>query len=111
MQQPVRPIRAGDIHPLTDFLRNHRDALERLRTTGRPEVLTVHGKAAIVVQDAEAYERVAQLATDMELYLSLRDGLDAIERGEGLSLDEFTRRLREKHRLPSDSDATGTEGR
>jgi PHD/YefM family antitoxin component YafN of YafNO toxin-antitoxin module len=109
--KPVHPIRSGDIHPLTDFLRNHREAIERLRTSGRPEVLTVHGKAALVVQDAEAYEHVLQLAMDMDMYIGVREGLDEIERGEGISLDEFTRRLREKHRLPRDPDATGTEGR
>ena len=62
MSQQVHPIRPEDIGPLTDFLRNHRPALEGLRETGRPEVLTVHGKAAVVVQDAEAYQRLLELA-------------------------------------------------
>jgi hypothetical protein len=111
MSLPVHPIRADEIRPLTDFLRNHREAIERLRTSGRPEVLTVHGKAAVVVQDAKAYRHVLELAEQMDTILSVREGLDAIERGEGISLDEFMRRLREKHPLPDAPGATGTEGR
>ena len=36
-------IDISDIHPLTGFLRDHKAHLERLRATGRPEVLTVNG--------------------------------------------------------------------
>ena len=44
-----------DIQPMTTF-RNHSAAfLAHLRETKRPMVLTVNGKAAAVVQDAEAY--------------------------------------------------------
>lgn len=111
MPQQVHPIRPEDIHPLTDFLRNHRKTLERLRASGRPEVLTVHGKAAVVVQDAEAYQRVLELADQMDTIVGVREGLDSIERGEGMSIDEFKRRFREKYPLPDAPGATGTEGR
>ncbi len=49
-------IRIADIYTLTDFSRNRREHLKRLRATGRPEILTVNGKPALVVQDAKAYE-------------------------------------------------------
>ncbi len=111
MPQQVHPIRPEDIHPLTDFLRNHRDAVGRLRETGRAEVLTVHGKAAVVVQDAESYQRLLELADQMDTIIGIREGLDSIERGEGMSLDEFKRRFREKYPLPDAPGATGTEGR
>lgn len=111
MSQDAHPIRSEDIHPLTDFLRNHRSALERLRETGRPELLTVHGKAAVVVQDAETYQRILELADQMETIISVREGLDSIDRGEGMSIDEFKRRFREKYPLPDEPGATGTEGR
>lgn len=110
MTQHAHPIRPEDIHPMTDFLRNHRMVVERLRASGHPEVLTVHGKAAIVVQDAAAYQRVLELADQMETVIGLREGLDSIERGEGMSLDEFARRFREKHPLSDDPGATGTDG-
>jgi hypothetical protein len=49
-------IDVRDIHSLSSFQRKTRDHIRRLRRTGRPEVLTVNGKAELVVQDAEAYQ-------------------------------------------------------
>ena len=47
---------ANDIRSLSDFKRNTTDLLDRLRKTGHPVVLTINGKAELVVQDAEAYQ-------------------------------------------------------
>lgn len=51
-------IRPEDIKSLTDFQRNTRGHLKRLRQTGRPALLTVKGKAAVVVQSPAAYRRL-----------------------------------------------------
>jgi hypothetical protein len=51
-------IKLEDIRSLTDFQRNTREHIERLKRTGRPEVLTVNGQAELVVQDAAAYQRL-----------------------------------------------------
>ena len=51
-------VRPEDIGSLTDFNRNTKAHLKRLRWTGRPELLTVNGKAEVVVQSASAYERL-----------------------------------------------------
>jgi prevent-host-death family protein len=53
-------IRPEDIKSLTDFQRNAQTHLKRLRRTGRPELLTVNGKAAVVVQSAAAYRRLIE---------------------------------------------------
>ena len=53
-------IRPEDIGSLTDFARNTRAHLGRLRRTGRPELLTVNGKAEVVVQNAAAYQRLIE---------------------------------------------------
>ena len=51
-----------DIQALTTF-RNHSAAmLRQLKKTKRPVVLTVNGKAAAVVQDAAAYQRLLDIA-------------------------------------------------
>ena len=76
-------VKTSDIHSLTDFQRNARVHIDRLRETGRPEVLTVNGRAELVVPDAAAYQelvdRVDRAAGDR------RDrawsGLDAARRG------------------------------
>ena len=57
-----------DIHSLTDFQRNVKDHLKHLKETGRPEILTVNGKAAVVVQDGPA-GRFAQEVTVSTLRL------------------------------------------
>ena len=43
-----------DIRPLTEFKRDTARFMSRLKETGWPSVLTVNGKPALVVMDAEA---------------------------------------------------------
>ena len=54
-------IRPEDIGSFTDFARNTKAHLQRLRRTGRPELLTVNGKAEVVVQNAAAYQRLIEV--------------------------------------------------
>jgi len=49
------------IHPVSDFSRKPAEHIKRLKETGRPEILTVNGKAAVVIQDAKAYEEMTHL--------------------------------------------------
>ena len=55
-------IKIQDILSLTEFCRQTKMHMTRLRATGRPEVLTVNGKAKLVVQDAAAYQRLLEQA-------------------------------------------------
>lgn len=54
------------IDSLTNFKRQTVEYLERLHATGQPIVLTVNGKAQVVVQDAGAYQRLMELAAQVE---------------------------------------------
>ena len=56
-------IRIQDIASLTDFHRNSTAHCKRLKSSGRPQVLTVNGKAVLVVQDAAAYQRLLEALT------------------------------------------------
>src|SRR3712207_7362838 len=49
-----RMIEPPEVTPLSDFTRDAAAAIRRLKETGQPEVLTVDGKPAVVVQDAAA---------------------------------------------------------
>jgi len=51
-----------DIHSLTEFKRNTTQFIEHLKQTKDPLVLTVDGKAALVVQDAESYQTLLEAA-------------------------------------------------
>ncbi|MFQ5422750.1 MAG: type II toxin-antitoxin system Phd/YefM family antitoxin [Phycisphaerae bacterium] len=79
---------ATDIHSMTEFKRNTSGFTERLRQTGRPVVLTVNGKAEVVVQDAAAYQRLLEAVDRAEAIEGIRRGLEAMHRGEGQPVDE-----------------------
>ena len=51
-----------DIQSLTTFRRRSGDFMKQLKKSKRPVVLTVKGKAEAVVQDAEAYQRLLDIA-------------------------------------------------
>lgn len=72
-----------DIHPLSDFQRNARAHIRRLKKTGRPEVLTVHGQAELVVQHAEAYQRLLDLVANAAAIVGIQRGLQGMVEGTG----------------------------
>lgn len=53
-------LNLNDIFSLSDFQRRTREHIRRMRSTGRPEVLTVNGRAELVVYDAATYQEVAE---------------------------------------------------
>lgn len=85
-------VRVQDIRSLTDFRRNTKEFVERLRQTQAPMVLTVNGEAAIVVQDAVAYEatteRLQQLEAEVQqlqatnLKQALAVGIEQLDAGQ-----------------------------
>jgi hypothetical protein len=71
-----------EIHSLTDFLRNHKAHVTRLKKTRVPEVLTVNGKAEVVVQDAASYQLMLDRLHRMETLAAIQEGMASAERGE-----------------------------
>ena len=82
---------------LTDFLRNHRESIERLRESGAPEALTINGRPELVVQSAEGY----QAALDRLDHAENVVGLWKAYSGPSQELGEALAGLRERHGLPS----------
>ncbi len=70
------------IHPLTDFLRNHKTHVARLKATRMPEVLTINCHAEIVIQDADSYQTLLDRLHHMETISAIREGIESAERGE-----------------------------
>jgi prevent-host-death family protein len=89
-----------DIDSLTHFKRNTNEVIEQLKATGQPLVLTVNGKAEIVVQDAASYQAMLDLVDRAEAIAGIKRGLDSIDRGEGIPAEEAFKRLRKKHKIP-----------
>ncbi len=77
-----------DIHPLTDFKRNTSEFLRQLKETGNPVVLTINGKAELVVQDAASYQRLFDLAERLETIQAVKEGIASANRGEGKPMDD-----------------------
>jgi prevent-host-death family protein len=88
-----------DIHPLTDFKRNTPEFLRQLKETGHPLVLTINGKAEIVVQDAKSYQRLLDLAERLETIAAVKEGLASVERGEGRPMDQVFDELEKNLRV------------
>jgi prevent-host-death family protein len=70
-----------DIHPLTDFKRNTSGFMSQMKKTRRPVVLTVNGKAELVVQDAESYQQILDRLDRLEAVQAIRFGIAAAEEG------------------------------
>jgi len=70
-----------DINSLSDFKRQTSKFLDHLKKTGEPVVLTVNGKAELIVQDAASYQRLLESAERIESLNFLRRSLVDIEAG------------------------------
>jgi len=92
-----------DIHSLTDFKRKTTEFIRQLKETGAPVVLTVNGKAELVIQDAAAYQRLLELLEELGTVQTLRERLAAAHRGEGRPVDEFFDELYERHAIPPEA--------
>lgn len=81
------------IHSLSDFQRNAKAHIQRLKETGKPEVLTVNGQAELVVQDAASYQKLIDDAEAVRTLQALRVGLEEAKRGDGRPMREFLAEL------------------
>jgi hypothetical protein len=86
-------IALNDIRSLTDFQRNTKAHLRRLKATGRPEVLTVNGRPGLIVQDAAAYEET------LDAIRGIQRGLDAMKAGTGKPFRQALDEIRAKHKI------------
>ena len=85
-----------DIHSLTDFKRNTTEFLQRLKRTKPPLVLTVNGKAELVVKDAESYQKLLDAVELLETLKGIKRSLQQIEQGKGKKAEDFFNQLFDK---------------
>jgi PHD/YefM family antitoxin component YafN of YafNO toxin-antitoxin module len=89
-----------DIQSLTSFRRKSAQFLKQLKKSKRPVVLTINGKAAAIVQDAEAYQRLLDIAARADVYEAIRQGLDDIDHGRTRPAREVLDELRRRYGIP-----------
>ncbi len=88
------------IDSLTNFKRQTAEFLDRLHATGEPLVLTVNGRAHVVVQDAAAYQKLAEAAAKAdreETVSAIREGLADAKAGRSKPARAALGRLARKY--------------
>lgn len=89
-----------DIQSLTTFRRRSGDFMKQLQKSKRAVVLTVKGKAAAVVQDAEAYQHLLDIAAHVDAEEGIRQGLEDAKKGKVRPTREFFSEFEAKHGIP-----------
>jgi prevent-host-death family protein len=90
-------VHLKDIQSLTEFQRNTRESIARLKKTGRPAVLTVNGEAEVVVQDAASYERLLARAEEADRLMDLRRSIAEYRAGRVREIDATLSELETRH--------------
>ncbi|MCC6343484.1 MAG: hypothetical protein IT166_14855 [Bryobacterales bacterium] len=78
-------VRLSGIHSLSEFQRNTREHIQRLKQSGKPLVLTVNGHAEL--DDRKLLESIRGISR----------GLEQAKRGEGRPMREFLESLAKEH--------------
>ena len=89
-----------DIQSVTTFRARSGDFMKQLKKTKRPVVLTVKGKAAAIVQDAEAYQRLLDIAASADAEEGIRQALDDVAHGRTRPARKVFHDIPRKHNIP-----------
>jgi prevent-host-death family protein len=89
-----------DIQSLTNFRRNSAKFLKQIKKSKQPVVLTVNGKAQAIVQDAEEYQRLLDIAARADVYEALRQSDDDIAHGRMRPAREVFDEMRRRYGIP-----------
>jgi len=90
-------LNLSDIYSLSDFQRNTRDRISTLKESGNPAVLAVNGQAELVIQSAEAYQKLIEDQQILESIRSIGRDLEQAKRGQGRPMREFLEALANEH--------------
>ena len=91
-----------DIHSLTEFKQKTPDFIRQMKETGEPIVLTINGKAALVVQDAASYQKLFDSAEEARVLEGIRQGLEDMRAGRGRPAAEAFADIRRDLHIPHD---------
>ena len=93
-------LNLSNIHSVTDFQRNPKAILAKLKETHSPAVLTVNGKAELIVQDAESYQLLLDKVQQAEDLEAIREGLaQSLAGEEGQEASSFFEEFERRHGL------------
>jgi len=98
-----------DIQRLSTFKRHTAKIVRQLKKTGQPLVLTVNGKAELVVQDVASYQKLLDAYERMKTLDSIRRGLESMKRNRGKPAEKFFREFFAEEASLSANEAGGNE--
>jgi PHD/YefM family antitoxin component YafN of YafNO toxin-antitoxin module len=90
-------IELSNIHSLSEFQRNSKDHIRKLKKSGKPAVLTVNGQAEVVVQSADAYQKLIEDQRLLETIRGISRGLEHARLGEGRPMRDLLEELASQH--------------
>ena len=93
---------ARDIMSLSTFKRDSNKVMRQMKKTKEPVVLTVNGKAAVVVQDAQSYQSLLELKERAETVEVLRQRLATVGRKKERTADQFFTEFFAKNNIPDE---------
>jgi prevent-host-death family protein len=88
-----------DIRSMSDFKRNTQELVDEMEASGRPMVLTVNGKAKVVVQDAAAYQKLLNTLDEADAIEGIKRGLDDVAHGRTQPLHQAMADIRRKYKI------------
>src|ERR1700676_583381 len=89
-----------DIQSLTNFRRKSAQFFKQLKKSKRPVVLTINGKAEAVVQDAESYQRLLDIAARADENEGVRQGIEDFKKGRVRPAREALEEFRRSRGIP-----------
>ena len=85
-----------EIRSVTDFQKNIKTYVTKLKGSHTPMVLTVNGKAELVVQDAETYQQLLDEVEEARFVAAVNEALDDYEKGvPGMGVGEAFESIRQ----------------
>lgn len=85
----------SDINSLSNFKRKTPEFLRQLKETGHPVVLTINGKAELVVQDTASYQKLIELAERVERMEALQASINDMRAGKVVPVEDMLAEMRQ----------------
>lgn len=85
---------------LTEFQRNARATIERLKKESKPLLITVNGKVQAILVDPKSFEEMERSRDRERLIQEIREGERAIAKGQVRPALEVLGELQDRYDLP-----------
>jgi prevent-host-death family protein len=87
----------GNICTVSEFRRNTSRLLRQLRKSGEPIILTLNGRAEVVVLEANSYQKLRESLNRLETLDGIREGVADMRAGRMLTPDDAREEARKKY--------------